>query len=207
VTFHLPKIYPITDRRLSGQSHADQVRELARGGATLVQTREKDAPSGEFLIAAREAVEAGRELGVQIIINDRVDIALMSGAAGVHLGQTDLPPSAARDILGDNAIIGISTHSVVQAIAATRLPADYIAIGPVYPTDTKEDTEPIVGLAGVAEVRAAIGDIPLVAIGGITADRISEVLAAGADSVAVISALYRDGRSISAKMSDLLTNV
>ncbi|MBX3292992.1 MAG: thiamine phosphate synthase [Acidobacteria bacterium] len=202
--FLLPKIYPITDRRLSGMPHAELIRQLARGGASLIQVREKGLPSGEFLAMARDAVAAGRESDVKIIINDRVDIAMMSGAAGVHLGQNDLPPEAAREILGDAAIIGYSTHSVEQAAAAAKMPIDYIAIGPIYPTDTKEDTEPVIGIEGIAAVRAAIGSIPLVAIGGISNSRISGVLAAGADSVAMISALYGDNSDIPSRLSSLI---
>lgn len=202
--FLLPKIYPITDRRLSGMPHAELIRQLARGGASLIQVREKGLPSGEFLAMARDAVAAGRESDVKIIINDRVDIAMMSGAAGVHLGQNDLPPEAAREILGDAAIIGYSTHSVEQAAAAAKMPIDYIAIGPIYPTDTKEDTEPVIDIEGIAAVRAAIGGIPLVAIGGISNSRISGVLAAGADSVAMISALYGDNSDIPSRLSSLI---
>lgn len=184
--------------------HVELIRQLARGGASLIQVREKGLPSGEFLAMARDAVAAGRESDVKIIINDRVDIALMSGAAGVHLGQNDLPPEAAREILGDAAIIGYSTHSVEQAAAAAKMPIDYIAIGPIYPTDTKEDTEPVIGIEGIAAVRAAIGSIPLVAIGGISNSRISGVLAAGADSVAMISALYGDNSDIPSRLSSLI---
>lgn len=205
VKFDLPKIYPITDRSLSGLPHAELVRQLARGGASLIQIREKDLPSGEFLAMARDAVAAGKECDVKIIINDRVDIAFLSGAAGVHVGRGDLPPAEARRLLGDDAIIGYSTHSVEQAIAAVKMPVDYIAIGPVYPTDTKEDTEPVVGIEGIAAVRAAIGGLPLVAIGGINGERISEVLAAGADAAAVISALYRANSDISSGISTLFT--
>jgi thiamine-phosphate pyrophosphorylase len=203
VTFRLPKIYPITDRRLSGLPHAEQVRELVRGGARFIQLREKHAPSGEFLDEARAAVAAAAEFGAKIIINDRVDIAMMSGAAGVHLGQSDLPPAEARRLLGVVAIIGYSTHSVEQAAAAALMPVDYIAVGPVYPTDTKEDTEPVVGIGGIADVRRAVGHTPLTAIGGITNERIAEVLNAGADSVAVISALYRKGVAVSDAYSSL----
>ena len=131
---------------------------------------------------------AGR-LNVPVIINDRVDIAMAVGAAGVHLGQDDMPPAAARKILGDNAIIGFSTHNLAQACAASMLPVDYIAVGPIFPTSTKEDPEDLVGLAGLAEIRRAIGYVPLVAIGGITEQELRPVLAAGADSVAMIAAI------------------
>ncbi len=124
-----------------------------------------------------------------MIINDRVDIALALGAPGVHLGQDDLPPEAARKLLGDEAIIGYSTHNVAQAIAAANLPIDYIAIGPIFETGTKKNPDPVVGLDGLRAVRDAIGDRALVAIGGITVENAPSVIEAGANSVAVISAL------------------
>ena len=130
--FTLPKIYPITDRRISGLSHIGQVQRLIDGGATLIQIRDKDAAGGEFYTAAVEAIEYARSRGVTIIVNDRVDIGMASGADGVHLGQDDLPPEHARKLLGDNAIIGFSTHSVEQALDAIKLPVDYIAIGPIF---------------------------------------------------------------------------
>ena len=133
--------------------------------------------------------KAAKQSGVQLIINDRVDIALAAGGAGVHLGQDDLSPEAARKLLGPQAIIGYSTHNVAQAISATKLPIDYLAIGPIFSTTTKIDTAPVLGLEGLKAVRRAIGDLPLVAIGGITLTNAREVIDAGADSVAVISAL------------------
>jgi thiamine-phosphate pyrophosphorylase len=133
---------------------------------------------------------------VQLIINDRVDLALAVGAHGVHLGQDDMPPDAARRLLGPNAIIGYSTHNIEQAIAAIKLPIDYLAIGPIFATTTKSDTAPVLGLEGSRAVREAIGRFPLVAIGGITHANAREVIQAGADSVAVISALLSDSGRI-----------
>ena len=128
VTFQLPKIYPITDTRLTGISIPEQVERLIAGGATLVQVREKSMPSRQFYEAAAAAVAIGRSRGVLVLINDRVDIALAAGADGVHLGQDDLPPAEARKILGPKAIIGFSTHTVEQAVEAAqdagRLPGD-----------------------------------------------------------------------------------
>jgi len=184
-SFRLPRVYPLTDVQLSGLSHADQVRLLSLGGATLVQLREKQMPALQFYEQARAAVTAG----VQLIINDRVDIALAVGAHGVHLGQDDMPPEAARRLLGDNAIIGYSTHSVEQAKKAVTLPIDYIAIGPIFTTSTKTNPSPTLGLEGLRAVREAIGNVQLVAIGGISHSNAREVIEAGADSVAVISAL------------------
>jgi thiamine-phosphate pyrophosphorylase len=185
----LPKLYPITDARLSGLSHAEQVRRLGAGGATFVQLREKHLSPRDFYREAEEALSVARSHGVRLIINDRVDIALALSADGVHLGQDDLPPAAARELLGDEAILGFSTHSIEQAIAASRLPVDYIAIGPIYPTASKENPDPVVGLDGLRRVRQVVGPIPLVAIGGIRLENIEDVLEAGADSVAVISIL------------------
>jgi thiamine-phosphate pyrophosphorylase len=136
-----------------------------------------------------EQAKAAKQSGVQLIINDRVDIALAVGASGVHLGQDDMPPEAARKLLGPQSIIGYSTHNVDQAISAAKLPIDYLAIGPIFSTMTKSDTAPVLGLEGLRAVRRAIGEFPLVAIGGITSANAREVIDAGADSVAVISAL------------------
>lgn len=169
--------------------HAEQVRSFIDAGADLIQIREKNASAREFYFAALEAVAVAREHDVLVIINDRVDIALAVGAAGVHLGQEDLSPAAARAVLGPDAIIGYSTHTLEQALAAVKLPVDYIAFGPIFPTSTKKDPDPVVGLSRLSEIRKAIGKMPLVAIGGIRFENAGSVLAAGADSVAVISDL------------------
>lgn len=188
--FHLPPVYPITDTQISGLSHAEQVALFAQAGATLVQLREKRAPALKFYEEAKAALAVAAERGLQVIINDRVDIALALGVTGVHLGQDDLPPEAARRLLGDDAVIGYSTHSVVQAIEASTFPIDYLAIGPIFATSTKENPDALVGLDGLRAVRSAVGNLPLVAIGGITAGNTSEVLQAGADSAAMISGLW-----------------
>ncbi|HST51266.1 MAG TPA: thiamine phosphate synthase [Pyrinomonadaceae bacterium] len=185
----LPKLYPITDRRLSGLSHAEQVACLCDGGARVVQLREKSLSPREFYREAEEALLVARRRGAKLIINDRADIALALGADGVHLGQDDMPPESARALLGEDAIIGFSTHNVAQATQAARLPVDYVAIGPVFTTSSKSNPDPCVGLEGVARVRACVGRLPLVAIGGITRENARDVLEAGADSVAVIGAL------------------
>jgi thiamine-phosphate pyrophosphorylase len=187
----LPRVYPITDVRLAGLSHAEQVRRLIDGGATLIQLREKDRPPKQFYPDALEALAVARYRGVRLIVNDRVDIALAVGADGVHLGQDDLPPAEARKLLGDDKIIGFSTHSIEQARRALEEPIDYIAIGPVFGTSTKENPDPTVGPETVIRVRQIIGpDIPLVAIGGIDITNLRSVLDAGADSAAVIGALF-----------------
>ena len=188
----LPRIYALTDVRVSGLSHAEQVELLSAGGATLIQLREKGLPARNFYQQAKAAIEVAARRGVQLIINDRVDVALAVGAAGVHLGQDDMPPEAARSLLGPNAVIGYSTHNIDQALAATKLPIDYLAIGPIFPTTSKSDTAPVLGLEGLRTVRRAIGAFPLVAIGGVNHANSREVIEAGADSVAVISALLSD---------------
>lgn len=187
--FRLPRVYPITDVQLSGLSHAEQVWLLSQGGATLVQLREKQMSPKEFYEQARAAVEVAKQCGVRLITNDRADVALAVGANGVHLGQDDMLPEAARKLLGEQAIVGYSTHNIEQAIEASKLPIDYLAIGPIFATTTKSDTAPVLGLDGLRAVRQAIGDFPLIAIGGITPANAPDVVAAGADSVAVISAL------------------
>ncbi|MBV9211528.1 MAG: thiamine phosphate synthase, partial [Acidobacteria bacterium] len=187
--FSLPKLYPITDARLTGLSHASQVKHLLAGGATLIQLREKQDSPRDFYEDAREALRLAHERGARLLINDRVDLALALQADGVHLGQDDLPVEEARKILGREAVIGYSTHNVEQAIEAARLPIDYLAVGPIYATSTKENPDPVVGLEGLSRVRRAVTHLPLVAIGGITLETAPELLRAGADSVAVIHAL------------------
>ncbi|HXC69741.1 MAG TPA: thiamine phosphate synthase [Pyrinomonadaceae bacterium] len=202
-SFRLPRVYPLTDVQLSGLSHAEQVRLLSLGGATLVQLREKQMAGLQFYEQARAAVAAG----VPLIINDRVDIALAVGAHGVHLGQDDMPPEAARRLLGDKAIIGYSTHSVEQAKKAVTQPIDYIAIGPIFTTSSKTNPSPTLGLEGLRAVREAVGNAQLVAIGGISHSTAHAVIEAGADSVAVISALLADPAQISHATQSLITSL
>lgn len=204
MNFILPKIYPITDVRASGIPHAEQVEKLIRGGAKFIQLREKHSSSRDFYDSAERSITIARQNDVRIIINDRVDIALALKAGGVHLGQDDLPPEYARGILGADAIIGFSTHSVPQAIEALSLSINYLAAGPIFATQSKENTDAPLGLAGLAEVRKAIGDFPLVAIGGITAENLQSVFNTGADSVAMIGDLVSNAVHITQKMQQLL---
>ena len=205
--FKLPRLYPITDARLSGLSHAEQVLRLSLGGARTVQLREKQKEAREFFIEAEAALQVARAKGVRLIINDRVDLALALGADGVHLGQDDLPPEAARGILGPGAVIGFSTHNLEQALAAARLPIDYLALGPIFPTTSKENPDPLVGLDGLRRVRKAVPHLPLVAIGGITLENALEVLAAGADSLAVIGSLLTEPERIEATTKDWISRL
>ncbi len=193
---NLPKVYPITNVELSGRSHGDQVRSLTEAGCEFVQIREKSRSSREIFDAVAESVSIANSVGLKIILNDRVDIAIAAHAHGVHLGQDDLPPSEARKLLGEKSIIGYSTHTVEQAIEAASLPINYLAIGPIFATATKENPDPVVGLEGIKRVRDAIGDFPLVAIGGIDIANVHSVLAAGADSAAIISDLFAPGTAL-----------
>lgn len=199
MTFRLPPIYPITNRELSGLGHAEQVRQLAEAGCRFVQIREKTASSRDFYNAVLDALAIARPYDMKVIVNDRVDIAIAAGADGVHLGQDDLSPQLARRLLGNEALIGYSTHSVDQAIAAIAMPVDYIAIGPTFSTSTKENPDPVIGLEGIHKIREAVGSVNIVAIGGIGLENVAEVIAAGADSAAVISDLYREPNSIGAR--------
>jgi thiamine-phosphate pyrophosphorylase len=205
--FKLPRLYPITDRRLSGLAHAEQLARLCEAGARLVQLREKALPPRELYAELLEALKVARSFGARLIVNDRVDLALAAGADGVHVGQDDVPPEAARALLGEGRLVGFSTHNIEQAAAAARLPVDYVAVGPVFGTSSKENPDPVVGLEGVRRVREAVGGrIKLVAIGGITRETAPSVLEAGADSVAVIGALVNtsDPAEITRRTRDFL---
>lgn len=192
----LPRIYPITDTRISGLSHLEQVKRLVAGGAKFIQLREKNASPRDFCEQALEVVEFARAQGVRIIINDRVDIALALKADGVHVGQDDLPPELVRQILGPEAIIGFSTHTIGQVIAAVELPIDYIAYGPIFQTTTKENPDPIIGTEAIKEIRPLVGNLPIVAIGGISGNHLRSVIEAGADSAAMIGAILSEPDNI-----------
>ena len=198
----IPKIYPITDTQISGLSHLAQAKSLIAGGTRIVQLREKNAAPRDWFDDALSVAELCREKNVLLIVNDRVDIALAIGADGVHLGQLDLPPTAARKLLGETAIIGFSTHTVEQVRTAIKFPINYVAFGPVFPTSTKFDPDAVVGLEMLKQVRELAGDIPLVAIGGISRDNAKSVLASGADSVAVIGALLSDPTQIESRFRE-----
>ncbi|MEO8572611.1 MAG: thiamine phosphate synthase [Pyrinomonadaceae bacterium] len=200
----IPKIYPVTDRHVSDLSHLEQVRRLIAGGASLIQLRDKSAEAAEFYRAATEVVDHAHRQGAKIIINDRADIALASGADGVHLGQDDLSPILARELLGPASIIGFSTHSVEQAEAALKLPIDYLAIGPIFATSTKTDHDPLVGIEGLRSVRNSICNLPLVAIGGINRQNAASVFEAGADCVAVIRDVLSEPSKIEERIRELL---
>ncbi len=204
MVFHLPKVYPITDTNLSGLSHAEQIDRLIAGGATLIQLRDKHAAPRDLYPQAEAALQIARKHDVQLIINDRVDVALALGAAGVHLGQTDMPVEAARRLLGERVIVGISTHNLEQAKLAANMPVDYVAFGPIFKTSTKENPDPIAGLEALRGVRTIVGSLPVVAIGGITLANAEEAWKAGADAVSSIAALVSDPSRIPENMRQML---
>ncbi len=184
-------LYLVTDRDLSqGRATGNIVAAAVRGGITCVQLREKQASTREFVAEARaiKTLLADQERHIPLIINDRLDVALAVGADGVHLGQSDMELCDARRIAGANFIIGISAESVADAMAAAAAGADYLGISPVFATATKTDTASPLGLEGIRAIRAAVS-LPLVGIGGINQDNASAVLQAGADGVAVVSAI------------------
>jgi thiamine-phosphate pyrophosphorylase len=164
------------------------VRAAARGGATLIQLRGKNVAAGELLTAAEELLPVLSVEGVPLLVNDRVDVAMLAGAAGVHLGDDDLDPASARSLLGPGSWIGRTARSSGAALAAVAAGADYLGVGSVYAGGTKSGV-PIIGLDGLARV-AAVSTKPIVAIGGIDVDRAADCVAAGAEGVAVIGALF-----------------
>lgn len=182
----LPRFCPILDRSLRPELSLDEAAHvLSQAGVRWVQLRAKQATSRQLLQDARRLVSV-LPTGCSVIVNDRADVALLAAAAGVHLGQDDLPVEAARRLLGAERVIGLSTHDLGQLEAGQSLPADYLAIGPIFATTTKPGAEPLVGLEGLRTART-LSRKPLVAIGGITAENAGAVMEAGADAVAVIS--------------------
>ena len=183
------KLYLVTDRDLSlGRSLEEVVREAVAGGVTMVQLREKDASTGEFVELGRKLMTVLKPLGVPLIINDRVDVALAVDADGVHIGQSDMPYADARRLLGHDKIIGLSVENFEDLDIANTLDVDYVGISPVYGTSTKTDTAEPFGLEGLRKA-VQMSAHPTVAIGGMNASTIGEVIAAGADGVAVVSAI------------------
>ena len=191
----LPRLYAILDSETLDARGLDALGILEiwlDAGVRLVQIRAKKLSSGALLELTDRALLLTRAVGATLIVNDRADIARMSGANGVHVGQDDLPPRVVRRVIGDDKIVGLSTHTDEQVSEALREPVSYIAIGPVFPTITKTgSSDPAVGLTGVkrAAELASTSALPVVAIGGITLEAAPAVLSAGAASVAVITAL------------------
>jgi thiamine-phosphate pyrophosphorylase len=180
-----PRLYAIIDPALLTTSELVLAEALAGSGVELIQYRNKTAPSRQFFETSRQLSSALASRGVRFIVNDRPDIALLAGAGGVHVGQDDLGVDEARAICGRQLWVGVSTHTIDQVEAADRTSADYIALGPIFPTTTKENPDAVVGTELLRQARQITAK-PLVAIGGITLDRAAEVYQAGADSLAVI---------------------
>ena len=168
----------------------DVLRAAAALGVRLFQYRDKQATMKEAYAQALALRQAATEVGAWLIINDRCDLALAVQADGVHLGQEDLPMADARQLLGSEKVIGLSTHTTEQVREAVILKPDYIGFGPIFSTSTKADHDPVVGLDGLQDARA-LTTLPMFAIGGITADSVGDIMAAGADGVAVISAILK----------------
>lgn len=189
----LPHVYAILDVAFFPDDDAFlAAQQLAAGGVTLLQYRNKSGNARQMLEQARQLKYRLGE-SVKLIMNDRADLCLAAGFDGVHLGQGDLSPDGARKVIGENLWLGISTHNAEQVMKADKTTADYIAIGPVFSTASKANPDPVTGLEGVRQARALTRK-PLVAIGGITRANCRSVIEAGADSVAVISDLIRDPR-------------
>lgn len=185
----LPPVYPVTDKELAhSRNHLDILKALVRGGARLVQIRDKRTPLRELHGDILECERFAARHGVRLIVDDRCDLVLSCSADGVHLGGDDLPAEAARTILGDRRIIGYSTHSLSQVRSASALPVQYIGFGPVFETKTKVQTNPALGLAKL-EAACRVSEFPVVAIGGINLANIRDVLRCGATSAAIISSL------------------
>ena len=181
----IPRLYPIIDLEISSHPLEFLIREFATAGLTWVQLRDKKANSGQLFANAQRLVELARLHGLTTIVNDRADIAWLSGADGVHVGQEDLPVEDARKIVGSKKIVGYSTHNLAQALEAEESSADYIAIGPVFATTSKANPDPIVPLEELEEIRSRVKK-PIVAIGGITSQNAAGLFDIGLDSVAVI---------------------
>ena len=181
-------IYLVTDHNcLQGRDFLGCIENALQGGVTLVQLREKNVDGGIFLQRAVAVKNLCDKYNVPLLINDRIDVALACKAAGVHLGQDDIPPSAARAILGPDAIIGVSAHSCEEALAAEKDGADYLGVGAVFPTNSKDDASEV-GLNMLKEIQQ-ISKLPIVGIGGINAQNYTQVRAAGAQGAAIISGI------------------
>jgi thiamine-phosphate pyrophosphorylase len=181
-----PRVYVILDAAFLQQPARQCATELAQAGVRLMQYRNKSAPARELLETSRELVSVLRPFGAALLVNDRADVAALAEAHGVHVGQDDLGAEQARGIVGARRWVGVSTHNLEQFRSAAATSADYIAVGPVFATSSKANPDPVVGTEFVRQVRS-MTDKPIVAIGGITLERASSVISAGADAVAVIS--------------------
>ncbi|HWY07138.1 MAG TPA: thiamine phosphate synthase [Candidatus Acidoferrales bacterium] len=182
----LPKLYVILDAGMLTEPAGETAQKLMDAGVKLLQYRAKNAAARELWNESRAIAEATRRANCIFVVNDRPDVAYLAGADGVHVGQDDLGVEQARRVIGSDRWVGVSTHSLEQFEKAAASSADYIAVGPIFQTSSKANPDPVVGTALLRRVRT-LTEKPIVAIGGITLERAAEVLAAGADSVAVIS--------------------
>ena len=199
-------LYLVTDRKLArGRSTFEIVSAAVDGGVTVIQLREKECSTRDFIEQALIIKDFLKTRGVLMIINDRVDVAQAVKADGVHLGQTDMPLETAKGILGDSMIIGISAESLQDAIKAEEGGADYLGVSPIYATPTKTDTAPPLGLEGLREIHKAVR-LPLVGIGGLNKDNSADVIRNGADGVAVVSAIVAadDPETAARELKDLI---
>jgi len=178
--------YFITDRKLSVNGILNDVRDALEAGAGIIQYREKSLSAKRMYEEGREIRKICEEYGAEYIVDDRIDIAMATEADGVHLGQEDMPLDIARKLMPD-AMIGVSCSNMEEAVAAAEGGADYLGVAPIYPTVTKVDAGAPIGIEGLGEITATV-DIPVVAIGGITLERVKEIIEVGAESVAAISA-------------------
>jgi thiamine-phosphate pyrophosphorylase len=202
----IPRLYPIIDQELIERRDVSVGRtaeDLKAGGVTLLQYRNKVGEPDSILRNASLIWEVFADGECRLMMNDRADLAVLAGFGGVHVGQGDLSPDDARRVVGDARWVGVSTHSDEQVRIANGTSADYIAVGPVFATGTKMDAEPVIGLEGVRRARA-LTKKPIVAIGGITRVNARSVIDAGADSVAVISALFVEAEPVEKVVGDFL---
>lgn len=181
-------LYFITDSRLSRQGIAADAQQVIEAGCAIVQYREKEKETGEMVAEAKQIAALCKENKILFLINDRVDVALAVEADGVHLGQQDMPCAIARKLLGKNKTIGLTVHSVEEAIEAQRQGVDYVSVSPIFATETKPDAGKPVGIELIKEIKEKVS-LPVVAIGGINEQNLRQVLEAGADAVAIISAI------------------
>lgn len=182
------RLYLITDRKVATKPLPEAVRLALEGGVRAIQLREKDLPVRELLAMARELRSITREFGAKLFVNDRVDVAMIVGADGVHLGNASMPVEAVRKIVGTKMLVGVSTHSVEEAIAAQAGDADFITLGPIFETPSKSKYGSPVGLDIINEVKNEI-NIPIFAIGGINSGNIKQIITSGASGFAVISSI------------------
>jgi thiamine-phosphate pyrophosphorylase len=184
----LPRLYVILDAALITSPERDCALSLAEAGVRLLQYRNKSALARQYLNMSRELADALRPHAASFFVNDRPDVAFLSGASGVHVGQDDLDVEQARRVVGRDKLVGVSTHNLEQFERAAASSADYIAVGPVFSTSSKANPDPVVGLDFIRKTRR-LTDKPVIAIGGITLERAASAIEAGADSVAVINGI------------------